>query len=348
VIVGEAAGDPVESRWIVYPASGGQREPEAPVAAWPRVGRGACQAHHGEIWQGAIQGASGQVHRALVSLPCDLFGSQAVFTPRRRAGVAVREGWRVKARRAAEITLSVLRLDGWGGQVAIDSNIPPGWGLGSSTSDVVSTVRATAAAFGVRIGPREVARIAIEAEVASDSTMFGNAPVLFGHREGVVIEQFAGAWPSIEVLGFNDDASGRGVDTIAQAAPGYTSDDRAAFVTLIAMLRRAFEGGDHQLLGRVSTESARMNQRLLPRPRFHELEHIARVCSALGLQVAHSGTVMGLLFAPGRRRDLRTAQALLAKLGVASSWRFTIPPRSSARRFPPRGVARVAPHASNG
>src|SRR3954452_19817504 len=74
-------------------------DPPAPPDK-PRIGRATCLAHHGEIWQGVAQGSSGQLRRALVSLPCDLYGSKAIFIPRRSAALLVDTDWRVKARRA--------------------------------------------------------------------------------------------------------------------------------------------------------------------------------------------------------------------------------------------------------
>jgi uncharacterized protein involved in propanediol utilization len=46
---------------------------------------------------------------------------------------------------------------------------------------------------------------------------------------------------------------------------------------------------------------------------------------ALGVQVAHSGTVAGFLFAPGPGAAARIAEARdgLHRLGIQSSWEFS-------------------------
>ena len=54
--------------------------------------------------------------------------------------------------------------------------------------------------------------------------------------------------------------------------------------------------GDAYLIGRVASASARINQRFLPKPKFSEIERIAADTGAVGIQVAHSGTVAGLMF----------------------------------------------------
>lgn len=50
------------------------------------------------------------------------------------------------------------------------------------------------------------------------------------------------------------------------------------------------------MLGRVATASARINERFLPKPRLTEIEAIGDRFGAIGVQVAHSGTVVGLMF----------------------------------------------------
>jgi uncharacterized protein involved in propanediol utilization len=91
------------------------------------------------------------------------------------------------------------------------------------------------------------------------------------------------------------------------------------------LLRRAVNVQDSSLIGSVASASARMNQRFLPKPHFDHLEQMVERVGAVGLQVAHSGTVVGMLFDP-RVAELderiRCAQALLRELGVAKTWRF--------------------------
>ena len=50
------------------------------------------------------------------------------------------------------------------------------------------------------------------------------------------------------------------------------------------------------LLGRVATASSRINQRYLPKPVLDELLALCRRLGGHGVQVAHSGTVAGLIF----------------------------------------------------
>ena len=290
-----------------------------------KTGRGTAAAHHGEIFQGVLEGASGRLQRGLVSLPCSIFRSEATFYPDLSGVVRVDPVWKIKTQNAVKLALDFLGKHGWGGRLKTRSNVPVGWGLGSSTSDVTAAIRAVADAFRDRVTPKDIAHLAVRAETASDSLMFDERMVLFAQREGVIIEDFNGLLPEIEVLGFNTDPSGNGVNTLDFIPVRYSWWEIEAFRPLIGRLRRAVETQDPYCIGEVATASAKINQKHLPKPRYDEVLLIKDRVGALGLQVAHSGTVVGLLFDPlDSRKDcqIRQAQTLLESLGFDQCWRF--------------------------
>jgi uncharacterized protein involved in propanediol utilization len=254
-----------------------------------------------------------------------MFSSEAVFVPDGDTdSVVVAPTWKVKAQRAAELALA--RLDGncRGGRLLIRSNIPPCWGLGSSTSDVVAVIQAVANTFGVNVSPELTAELAVQAEIASDSTMFGDRAVFFGFRDGHVIEDFGGRFPPLEVVGFNTD-KGAGVDTLSQPLARYSIDEIEALRPLVDSLRVAVQLQDASLVGQVASASARINQRHLPKRHYDYFEKLVERVGALGLQVAHSGTVVGLLFDPQAielEKKIEETRALLAEVGIVSVWRF--------------------------
>jgi uncharacterized protein involved in propanediol utilization len=201
-----------------------------------------------------------------------------------------------------------------------------GWGLGSSTSDVVAAIRAVADALGVPMDPADTAKLAVQAETASASTLFGDSALLFAQREGVVLHRFNGEVPDLMVVSINTDPEGKGVDTLADEPARYNEAEIEEFQRLYALLELAITTRDRRLLGQVTTTSARINQKFLPKPHFDELLRIVEESGALGLQVAHSGPVVGLLFDP-HSRDLEArlakCQSLLAELGFHQTWRFS-------------------------
>lgn len=292
---------------------------------YPRFGYGRATAHHGEVCQGVFAGDNERLHRGLVSLPCSIFESAALFCPEPGGRLKVEPRWKTKACKAARYVLAFLGKSNWGGTLKVDSNVPVGWGLGSSTSDVTAAIKAVADAFGQTIEPTAIAFLAVQAETASDSTMFSEPLVLFAQREGIVVEAFDGPLPGLEVLGFNTDHSGLGIDTLSLTPARYTSWEIGAFRMLVGLLRLGIETQNRQLVGRVASASAKINQRILPKPHFNELKQIVKKVESLGLEVAHSGTVVGLIFDPTDTRvesQIVDARGLIAELGFTKTWRF--------------------------
>lgn len=288
------------------------------------TGVGRARAHHGEILQG-IFAVEGTLVRGLVTLPCPRFEAEAsvVLHPGRRV-VDVAPAWKVKARCAARLTLDALGLQETGARVVVHGEIPVRRGFGSSTSDVVATIRATCSAAGSRLGEAAVAKLAVQSEAASDPLMFDRA-VLFGQRDGVVLEDFGVPFPALEVLGFSTTGHETGVSTNDFPPACYAPDEVEEFEVLRLRLRDSLARGDVSALGLVATESARLNQRHLPVALLDELARIAHRAGAAGLQVAHSGDVAGLLFDPSdgdAETRLKEAQVLLAAAGISKTWRF--------------------------
>ncbi|GGK22731.1 kinase [Pilimelia terevasa] len=301
----------------------------APVAwylAPPQESAGTSQhgiagapAHHGELLQGVFA-VDGELRRALVSLAHPGAGTVATFRPQSSPGLSVTDASLTKVRRAAELTMDELRAlptAPAGGVVEIVSNVPRGVGMGSSTADVVATIRAVADYHGAELPPHTVARLAVAAERASDSIMFADQVVLFAHRAGRLLETLGTALPPLIVLGCNTGADG--VDTLEHPPAEYDEREVATFGVLRAALRRAVATGDCRLLGRVATASARLNQRFLPKPQLEVLIELCLRHGGSGVQVAHSGTVAGLMFdarSPDVQNAVHASTVELERLGL--------------------------------
>jgi uncharacterized protein involved in propanediol utilization len=292
------------------------RDLERPPAGFD-VGVGYAPSHHGELLQGVFEDDTGQLRRALVTLPLPDRGSRAVFYPSQSHWGVVGTPDLTKSRRAALLTLrefSTHPSPAKGGRVEITSNVPRSVGMGSSTSDVTATIRAVADYHGVSLSREEVARLAVLAELAADSIMIDDRVVLFAHRDGVVLETLGHSLPPMVVVGC-DLAPGEQVDTLAMTPAEYDDRDVGAFQVLRGSLRRAIATEDVALLGRVATASARLNQRFLYKPRLEPVLEICLRHGGCGVQIAHSGTVAGLIF------DARSPEVDTAVLGCVDELR---------------------------
>ncbi|MEU3605968.1 GHMP kinase [Streptomyces sp. NPDC035033] len=286
------------------PAHPGVPVPARVETSAPTAGTGHAPSHHGELLQGVFLDGDGRPCAGLVTLPMAAPGTRAVFTPRPGTppdAVAVTPGGRTKAARAARLAIAACAArtgrPAYGGTLRLTGAVPLGLGMGSSTSDVLATVRAVADAYGLRLDPGTTARLAVRAEGASDPLMLDDRPVLFAQREGRVLEVLGRALPPLLVVGCLL-AGGAPVDTLALPAPDADAADLRAYARLRDLLRRAVADGDTALLGRVATASARRAQRVLEHPEFATLEALARRTGAVGVQISHSGSVAGVLYDP--------------------------------------------------
>lgn len=288
-----------------------------------RIGRGVAGRHHGEILQGAWQppaagrgAALDEPVPCLVTMPVPETGSSARFVPESDPSIEVRPAWKVKAARAARLTLDFLGERRAGGALTVDCPVPAGLGLGSSTSDVVAAIRAVCHAQGASLEPGQLARLAVEAEGASDPIMFDSG-VLFAPREGRVLEHWDGGFPDFLVVSVDTDPHAGGVDTLSLAIPSHTPAELTRYGELIRRARAAFRERDAAAMAAVATRSAELNQRHMPMRGFADLLALTERPGCLGLQISHSGTVAGLLFDSAAGRGAAGAvRPALAALGM--------------------------------
>jgi uncharacterized protein involved in propanediol utilization len=289
---------------------------------WSGAGHGTAVGHHGELLQGVFQDGDG-LRRGLVTMPFPSATSRAearltTDTPHLR----VEPTWKVKALRAARATIEALGAGPVGGVVTVHGTSEVGLGFGTSTSDVTATIRAVADALSGKLTEARIARIAVLAETAADPLMYDRM-VLFAHRDGCVIEDFAVPMCPFEALGFAVRAEP--VHTLALTPARYRPEQ----ITRLARLRRLCQAGlvagDLATLGAVATESALINQEFLPSSYFPRLREIVRNTGATGIQIAHSGSIASILFQPADPRVERRighAEQELAKVGIVETWRF--------------------------
>ncbi|MER6387372.1 GHMP kinase [Streptomyces sp. NPDC001523] len=345
-------------------ASGAGRRPDP-----GRTGTGHAPGHHGEILQGVFLDDTGQHRAGLVTLPLPGPGSRAEFT--RRPGtpphrLTVLPAGRTKAARAAALAVAECAPGHpeppCGGELRITGDIPVGLGMGSSSSDVVAVIRAVADSYGTRLPPETIARLAVRAELACDPLMLDGRPVLFAQRQGRVLEVLGRALPPVVVVGCSLGA-GAPVDTLSLPVRAHDDGDVRACERLRVLLRQAVATGDVALLGEVATASARRGQEVLRHPEFDSLTEVAARFGAAGVQIAHSGSVAGVLFdpaAPDLRRRIRSCVRALEHRAIPTTRVFstftTIPATEEFRSGPahrrvdrptrpdtPRRPARLSP-----
>ncbi|MBD0416822.1 GHMP family kinase ATP-binding protein [Oryzicola mucosus] len=263
-----------------------------------RIGVGSAIGHHGELMQGAFEGSDGHFYRALVTLPMRTLQSHATFELSKGHEIAVYPADRTKALRAAILVMERCAPSGFGGVLRVRSEIPVGHGYGSSSADVIAAIRAVSNALGIDLLPSTTSEIAVAAESASDAIAYEEEAVLFAHRQGRVIEHFGGSLPPFYLTSFKpSDAKPINTDEIGRAR--YTAEEIQMFRCAAGAVRRAVRNQDPRLLGFAASLSARISQRHLPKSDFESASAIAGQHDACGVQVSHSGSLIGIIVDAG-------------------------------------------------
>jgi uncharacterized protein involved in propanediol utilization len=259
---------------------------------------GHCITHHGELLQGALR-IGGAVTPCLVTLPRRDRISTCRLQQFEADRLEVIPAWKSKALRAVRIVFERCGEARATGRMTMMSEVGTGLGLGSSTADVVAAIRASAALVGTDLLADEVASIAVEAEAASDPLMFGRFALLFAQRIGRILEDWGEWYPEYVVFSGRLAPAGKEIDTLRLPPRTYSEADLDLFAALVETLRGGFRRRDPATIAAAATHSAVLNQNYVPLERFDAMHALAEDMGALGVQIAHSGIVGGVLFDPG-------------------------------------------------
>ena len=258
----------------------------------------------GELVQGMIDG----VHFH-VTCPIDLFSCARVKLLENSGLRAPRD--RPKAGQAFRKALEETGNPGIGGELIIDSAIPRGKGMGSSTADIAATAAAVFLALHREPDPRRLAAIALSIE-PTDGSLFPGI-VLFDHREGRALE-FLGPPPPLQLLILD---FGGEVDTLEfdrRRRPEVLRMLQREILEALGMVKAGIASRDLKLIGEGATLSARLNQRILFKPQLEKVIGLSREVGAVGVNVAHSGTVIGVMLDPAVHDIDEVASYLRARL----------------------------------
>nr|WP_221630369.1 propanediol utilization protein [Listeria farberi] len=175
----------------------------------------------------------------------------------------------------------------------VKSTIPVAKGMASSTADIAATIGATAKWLNKSITEIEIAKLSLKLE-PTDSTIFESL-TLFDHLKGDVIQ--SSKWmPKLGVVVLEPL-------TILETAT-YRQDNHQA--QLLENEQQLAKGLDYfhqavtqksiRLLGKAASISAACNQTILPKPFWKEIQEVTENLDLVGVNVSHSGTVVGILY----------------------------------------------------
>nr|WP_232327801.1 kinase [Kibdelosporangium sp. MJ126-NF4]CEL13328.1 Threonine kinase in B12 biosynthesis [Kibdelosporangium sp. MJ126-NF4]CTQ99019.1 Threonine kinase in B12 biosynthesis [Kibdelosporangium sp. MJ126-NF4] len=255
------------------------------------AGTGRAFGSFGELVQGVLP--DGDRH-FLVTLPIDCWTTARFRYLPDEPDIQVWPPAKRKSRRLARLALDAAGRRG-GGELEVISGLPEGKGMASSSADLVATARAVATALDMSFGEPAVEALLRRIE-PSDGVMYDGV-VAFYHRE-VRLHSRLGVLPPVVIIGHDE---GGQVDTIKhnRIPRRFSAEDKREHRKLLAAVGDAVGAGELAEVGRAATRSTTLNARLRP-PGYLEL--LRRTCAdidGLGLVLAHSGTMLGILLDGG-------------------------------------------------
>lgn len=253
-----------------------------------------CPGSCGELVQGTTGGMN-----FLVTCPISLYSQVTVSL-----STDAKSEWNAgnKAIEAVKRTLEYLDLPIDGVQLQVDSELPVGKGMASSSADISAACLATALAAGRKLDSDMICKIAVGIEPTDG--IFLPGITMIDHVSGR-FRRSLGNPPEITVVIF--DAGGE-VDTIdfnlRSDLVELNLRKEAEVLTALNMVEQGIQTGDASLIGAGATLSAVANQSILFKPSLESIIKISRSFGAVGVNAAHSGTVLGVLFDSGANSDI--------------------------------------------
>ncbi|MED0680315.1 kinase [Aneurinibacillus thermoaerophilus] len=270
----------------------------------------------GELLQGQREGVP-----FLVSLPIESYVN-ATFYPA-TSGELMTSPQKVKVYRVLRRLMNECKIS-LHGTLLLEKTLPESKGFATSTADMVAACRAVSKAYKLCLLPQHISSLLVQIE-PTDGIMYDEV-VAYQHHHGRVITSL-GYLPPLRIIGV--DRGGK-VDTVSfnKRLAVYTCQEEKEYDRLLQKLQEAFREGDSELIGYVATRSAEMHQKRLAHPDFEELKALCRKAGGLGVVVAHSGTLAGILLDASSSSCERKVNMLQKKM---KGWPRTVYTFSVAR-----------------
>ncbi|MER8842900.1 hypothetical protein NKH86_30205 [Mesorhizobium sp. M0913] len=253
-------------------------------------GEALCCGTFGELLQGQLPiGSFPCDSHFLITMPIALF-ARAHFMPIAGArSVTVYPSHKVKAKRLAENLL--IALGASGGILLLQSELPEGKGLASSSADLVATARSIACCFKRTVRTSLIEKLMAEIE-PSDGVMYPG--VVAYQQRACSLLSFLGQMPPLAIVGIDEGGTVETVD-YDQRRGEISASHRAEYHELLDRAQIAIPRGDTASIGRIATASALLHQERVPKEHLNAMLKVSEATDALGVIVAHSGTMIGIL-----------------------------------------------------
>lgn len=258
---------------------------------------GVCHGTLGELFQGPYDDA-GAMQIAIISLPIRRY-SWAHFEVGVPGDLDVETADRPRCRRAIDLFLAHHECVMPAGRWSFASELPRGKGMASSTADIVATIRCLDALHGT--DSRDLVPVILRAIERSDSVFLTEHALYLSGAQRLV--RSLPDNPGFHVC-YLDDGGTIDTEAVTYRLLGHYEAHRNDYARVLDTMLEAFQARDLIGIAGAATRSAALAQKVTPKRAFTALAAERERLGADGIVVAHTGSLIGYLFAdrPDPRR----------------------------------------------
>lgn len=244
-----------------------------------------CPASCGELIQGLIAGSE-----KLISLPINLYSTVTLFEGKSD---------RTSFKKSYQVLERVFEFYGYDSRecknltLSINSGIPLGKGMASSTADIAATILAGARYLGKAISTEDIARLSTKVE-PTDSVFFTNF-TLFNHINASYHRSYD-FMPEFKVLMLEGNEIINTIEFRKINRENILLENKEDLDKALSLFETGVNKKDLRMIGEAATISAFANQKILYKEHLEEIYDLSMKHNALGINVAHSGSVVGILY----------------------------------------------------
>lgn len=198
-----------------------------------------------------------------------------------------------KLAKVLEQYLKSVRIVDIGLTVTINTSIPRGKGMASSTSELTAALCAAAKALDRVIMPDVISDLIIKVD-PSDGIYYPGI-IRYNPLTGTVYESF-GSPPALSCIIVDTGGTLITKDYDRERARTISLGFESKIKEALKIIRDGFVQRSAPLIAAAATISARCNQQIRHNPIFETLFAETRDRGALGINCAHTGTIYGILF----------------------------------------------------
>lgn len=234
----------------------------------------------GELVQGSLAGKS-----FLVTCPIDCYTEVRISD-----AIEGIHGLGRKSLMSLVRTMSLLGKEEFPFGIQLTSELPHGKGMASSSADISAVASAVSIACGIPLSFHQILQLASAIE-PTDGTFLPNI-VRLDYLSGEIIEHFSHI-PTFQISIFD---TGGEIDTVMFNQQEDLTERVAQKEFFMRKALNLLRQGTDESIAEAATISALAHQNILHKDHLSEILEFVKREGALGVCIAHSGTVLGVLW----------------------------------------------------